>query len=55
MKTYEVELIKTVYLDTQVQANDEDEAIDKAYADLCIEDHEINLWEVHSCEEISCT
>lgn len=53
MKTFEVELRKVSYITLTIEANDEDEALDKAWVECKSRpDSDDATWDVESLEEM---
>jgi len=46
MKKYQIELVRTSYLDIIVEADDREEAIEKAYEQLDIPEYEKQFWDL---------
>jgi len=55
MKTYEVELMRVSYAVTEVQAENEDQAISLAFEDLDVHPSDHKFWDLSYCEETPCT
>ena len=52
MKTYEVELRRTSYITVTVEADDEEDAQNKAWAECGGRDSDDAVWDVESIEEM---
>lgn len=53
MKLYEIELVRTSYLDCKVEAVDEEDAKEKAFDELQISTYDREFWGISFCDELN--